>query len=376
MDAGLGRSAAVDRTLSALVRERGAAAWTDPKASSKYLRDGIPNESGRIDTLIAAAEIGLVAEMVALPGRDNIREAQFAQRLVFERYYSDSDARFAVEAWARALWEPTAPAPAHSAPEAAPVAPSAPTAAVTPPPPPPATLPPTPTLAARPAPSYAPTAPAIPPSPAAPVRDWRTPVPPTPTPPTPPAPPATRRHASMPAPVEPPIDFGPVTPPTKRTARSRQRTGGKGLFAVLRPIVFLLFAVWIMSSMVSQCNNSDSSNLNDSSTSSESTQPANDAETYALDTLGYVDATSVTASEVVSGLGEAPAPIRNFVASYTSQSANSEVNWLAVTDENGGTGYVALKPTDTDFAKQLAVIHTSDGKYTLSGPLAAGIPSQ
>ncbi|MDR3685860.1 MAG: hypothetical protein P4L93_02725, partial [Coriobacteriia bacterium] len=109
MDAGLGRSAAVDRVLAALVRERGAAAWTDPKATSAYLRAGIPNESGRVDTLVAAAEIGLVAEMGALPGRDSIREAQFAQRLVFERYYSDSDARFAVGAWARALWEPAAP---------------------------------------------------------------------------------------------------------------------------------------------------------------------------------------------------------------------------------------------------------------------------
>ena len=180
----------------------------------------------------------------------------------------------------------------------------------------------------------------------------------------------------MPAPAEPPIDFGSATSPPKRNSRSRSRTGGKGFFALLRPIVFLLFALWIGSTMVSQCTNSDSGNLNDSGTTSESTQPANDAETYALDTLGYVDATSVTASEVVSGLGEAPAPIRNFVGSYTPQSANSEVSWVAVTDENGGTGYVALKPTDTDFAKQLAVIHTSEGKYALSGPLAAGIPSQ
>ncbi|MDR3686767.1 MAG: hypothetical protein P4L93_07420 [Coriobacteriia bacterium] len=131
-----------------------------------------------------------------------------------------------------------------------------------------------------------------------------------------------------------------------------------------------------MSSLASQCTTSDSGNLNDSGTVSESTQPTTDAETYALDTLGYADATSVTASDVVSGVGEAPAPIQRFVASYASQRANSKVSWLAVSDNNNGSGYLALQPTESDFEKQLAVIRNPDGKYALSGPLAAGVPSQ
>ena len=178
------------------------------------------------------------------------------------------------------------------------------------------------------------------------------------------------------APVEPPIDFGPVTPPAKWSPRSRSRTGGKGFFALFRPIVFLLVALWIMSSMVSQCANSDSGNVSDSSTVSESTQPANDAESYALDTLGYTDAASVTASDVVSGLGEAPAQIRSFVTWYTAESSNSGLSWIAVGDENNNTGYLALRATDGDFSKRLIILHTSEGKYSLSGPDAVGTPSR
>jgi hypothetical protein len=327
MDTGLGQSAAIDRTLSALVRERGAAAWSDPNALDAFLREAVAGQGGRIDLLVAAVELGLVAELAATSTRDSIAEARFAQRLVFERYYSDSDARFAVEAWARALHDPPPPAEAP--------APSGIVAAATP----------------------QPSAPAPRPEPA-------------------------RRRASVPSQVFGGADLGEPEPspyPGRRSDPPKSRAEkSKGRFARLKPLLILGVVLFMLANFASQCDLGDAP----TSSSAESevingiTAEPGSPEAFAMETLGYQEAISVTASQAIEGLGVAPEPIRKFVASYAADPANSGAAWLAVSNVDNAAGYVILSSAAGDYAAQLIVVRDTNGKYSLSGPLAAGIPSQ
>ena len=165
------------------------------------------------------------------------------------------------------------------------------------------------------------------------------------------------------------MDFSPVTPRRSSTPRA----GRRGCFAALGPLVIVAIVILVLSGLASQCSNSDSGISSGADTTTESGQPYTAAESYALDTLNYTDAASVTASDVVSGVGDAPAPIRSYVASYTAQAANSELNWIAIGDENNSHGYLALRATDGDFEKRLVVLRSTDGKYTLSGPDWTGV---
>ena len=353
MDAGLGRSVAVDRALAALIRSRGAAAWTDTEALRAQLRSAIPEQGGRIDLLVAAAEIGTVRELAVSPGRDSIREAQLAQRLVFERYYTDSDARFAVESWACALYEPALPAeqPAPTSEAAQP---------------PLAYMPPEPPVSV-----YAPppaTAPELP-----------------------------RRHASLPsqtiaggqfedlgAPTDAarrPAPFGPIAP--------ARRKGGP--LARFRPFVVIAIVLFVALNMMSRCDSgaSDSGSVADSSSGvtldarsgDDYKPPTTPAETYAVDELGYEEALTVQASGVISALSSAPEPIRRTLTSYSADPKNADVTWLAVDSGENGAGYVLVRPEKTSvqvstFTTDFIVMRSLDGEYNVSGPAAAQIPGQ
>jgi hypothetical protein len=167
-----------------------------------------------------------------------------------------------------------------------------------------------------------------------------------------------------------------MTPPPTWPSHPQPAPKRKRPFAALQPVVILVVVLFVLGNMVSQCSSSSTDSGSSTPGLSQSSASQSDSEQFALDNLGYETAASIDASDAVSGLAEAPDPIRKFVASYAADPVNSEMEWLAVTDTDNGAGYLILKPTDTDFETQLAIIHQPSGKYALTGPLAAGIPGQ
>jgi hypothetical protein len=326
MDAGLGRSAAVETALRDLLRDRGVGAWRDPKVVAEALQAAIPREPGRIELIVATVQIGIVAELADMPARDSIRESQLAQRLVFERYYSDSDARFAVETWARVLHE------AASVPEAI------------------AEM-----HAQEPVPAAVPAAPATPPvAPAYPDRP--------------------------PAPTHPGAEFGPPAVPKSSAweapARASRRAKRRGVD--VKTIVVIVIVLFALANWATQCSNNSSGDgalVSGDTVATIEGSSASVLEEYAKDTFGYDEAVAVDASETVQGLGGAPAAIQAYVARYAADPANAKTEWLVVRSYHGD-GYVLLRPDgDGEHALLLSILRTSDGAYHLAGPLASKVPS-
>lgn len=322
MEAGAGRSVALESALSALLRERGLAVLANPRSIDEHLKAAVPAEAGRVNLLGVALDSGVVAELARSSGRDSIRESQLAQRLVLECYLSDSDARFAVQTWSRALHEPT-PAPSAR---------MAPTAAV---------------------PASTPQPHAV--------------VPPAPVP---------QPHAVAPAPAAP----RPATPSTLPAfpdadvwQRARPTPSARpGSAGTLRPRVrtwiwMAMGALLILVLNISQCED------NAPSFGEGESGPSTAAE-YAVRNLGYDPAVPVEGDEVVSGLGAAPDATREFVASVIADGSHGDLEWLAAVERGGGTGYVGLEFSEDEetYRLQLAVIRGEDGKYVLKGPLASG----
>ena len=378
LDQGLGRSAAVDRALATLVRDGGPRSWTDSAAVRESLRAALPEEGLRVDLLMAVVDTGVIADLASMPERDTMREAQLIQRLIIERYYADSDARFAVEAWARALHEPSAsvagraevaatlaavaaarpqqqPAGGFDAPAARAsqvattgagwqAAPSAPQGL------------PTPEVAPGRPGGPAP----VPPVPAAQQPTSAAPYPPFAGPGNAPRP---RIPASAPA-------LPNIRPSRPRTASSNKARG----FIIGAIVLFVVI------SNVSRCASGALTSLSGDSGNTPAvvdTSPATDAATYASDQLNYPEAVASTASETLAGLADAPVAVREYLRSYAKDPANAEAAWVAVANSEHGSGYVIVKPDwQRSWALQLAIVRPAGGKYALTGPLAAGVPGQ